>query len=172
MLVIITVMLCVVILYVKRYHKSKASSVDGRVSYSATKLKMDVPIEQNPSYDVDVVKVDNSTSKPGNSDGVNLYYNTPVKTYNKTSEDESNYAQPSHHSDLMKTVKMDTNPSYGISTIGEDVNMDTNPSYGVSIKEGSTTAAENSGAKLQQSSYNATTKQYDYAYTHVNHTKP
>ena len=154
LLVIITVVLCVVILCIKIYHKNKASSVDDRVSYSATKLKMDVPIEQNPSYDV--VKVDNNTIKPGNSDDVNLYYNTPIKAYNKTSEDESNYAQPSHHSDLMKTIKMDTNPSYGISIIGEDITMDTNPSYGVSIKEGSTTAA---GAKFQQSSYNATTKQ-------------
>ena len=70
---------------------------------------------------------------------------------------------------------MDANLAYGISTggdLGEGVNMDINPSYRVSMKEGSATTAGNTNAKSQQSSYNVTTKQYDYAYTHVNHTKP
>ena len=40
------------------------------------------------------------------------------------------------------------------------------------MKESRAIAAENSDTKAQQSSYNATTKQYDYAYTHVNHIKP
>ena len=56
--------------------------------------------------------------------------------------------------------------------LGECVNMDINPSYGVGMKEDSATTAGNSNAKSQRSSYNVTTKQYDYAYTHVNHTKP
>ena len=116
--------------------------------------------------------MDNSTIKPGNLDGINLYYSTPLKTYSKTSEDEPNYTEPIHHTE---TIKMDTNPAYGISMggdLGEGVIMDTNPSYRISMKEGSATTAGNSNAKSQQSSYNATTKQYDYAYTHVNHTKP
>ena len=174
LLVIITVVLCVVILCIKRYRKNKASSVDDQASYSATKLpNRNVSIEQNPSYDV--IRVDNSTIKPGDLNGINLYYNTPLKTYSKTSEDEPNYAQPSHHLSLTETIKMDTNPSYGISMggdLGEGVNMDINPSYRVSMKEGSATTAGNSNAKSQRSSYNVTTKQYDYAYTHVNHTKP
>ena len=106
LLVIITVVLCIVMLCIKRYHKNKASSVDDQVSYSTTKLNTDVPIEHNPSYDV--IKADNRTIK--------LYYNIPIKPYSKASEDECNYAQPNQHSDLMETVKMDSNPSYGVST--------------------------------------------------------
>ena len=173
LLVIITVVLCIVISCNKRYHKKKTSS-DNRVSYSATKPNTNVS-DQNPSYDV--AKMENNTIKPGDSDGINLYYSTPINTCSKTSEDEPNYAQPSgssHHLNLTETIKMDTNPSYGISMgedLGEGVNMDTNPSYGISMKEGSATTAGNTNAKSQQSSYNVTTKQYDYAYTHVNHTK-
>ena len=170
-LVIITIVLCIVMLCIKRYHKKKASSVDDRVSYSATKLNKD-PTEDTPSYDV--IRADNGTIKQGDLDGINLYYNIPIKPCSKTSEDECNYAQPSQHSHLIETIKMDSNPSYGVSTgdLGKDVKMDTNPSYGVSMKESRVTAAENSDTKAQQSSYNATTKQYDYAYTHVNRTKP
>ena len=92
--------------------------------YSATKLNKDVPTEDNPSYGV--IRADNSTIKQGDLDGINLYYNVPIKSYSKTSEDECNYVQPSQHSHLMETVKMDSNPSYGVSTgdLGEDVNMD------------------------------------------------
>ena len=147
-----SVVSCILMLCMKRFCKKKASSVDDRVSYSATKLNKDVPTEDNPSYGV--IRADNSTIKQGDLDGINLYYNVPIKSYSKTSEDECNYAQPSQHLYLMETVKMDSNPSYGVS-----------------MKESRAIATENSDTKAQQSSYNATTKQYDYAYTHVNHSK-
>ena len=162
LLVITTVVLCIVILSIKRCYKKKASSVDNQVSYSTAKLNTDVTTVHNLSYDV--IKMDNSTTKQGDSDGINPYYSIPInKAYSKPREDECDYAQPSQfvqHSDLMEAVKMDTNPSYGVSTggLGEDVDMNTNPSYGVNMKVGKAAAATNPDTNVQQLSYNATAK--------------
>ena len=45
-----------------------------------------------------------------------------TKPYSKTSEDEYNYVQPNEymqHSNFDDTIKMDTNPSYGVSIEGD-----------------------------------------------------
>ena len=94
MIITVTVTLCIVILCIKRCHRKKAaSSSDDRVSYSVTKLNIDVPIEHNLSYDV--IKMDNSTIKPESSDvpvTTNPSYSVFTKPYSK---DESNNAPQS-----------------------------------------------------------------------------
>ena len=145
LLVIITVVLCVVILYMKRYQKKKASSVDDRVSYSATKLNTNVSIEQNPSY---VINVDNNTIKPAGDVDVPI---TSNPSYNV-------------HTKHMETIKMDTNPLYGVSkgSSSKAIKMDTNPSYGEARATG---FAIGSDTNAQQSSCNATTI-YDDQYVY------
>ena len=101
------------------YHKN---------AYNATKLNTDVTIDNNPSYDVtkaNTLDHSYSTINPGGSDvpiTINPSYDVPTKPYSKTSEDDYNYVQPNEfvqHSNLEDTIKMDTNPSYGVST-GKD----------------------------------------------------
>ena len=106
------------------------------------------------------------TINPGGSDvpiTTNPSYNVHTKLNSKTSEDDYNYVQPNKlipnkHSE--DTIKMDTNPSYGVNT-GEDR---------------ATTFNATSDTKAHQSSHDATTKQYDYAYVHddhiLHHSKP
>jgi len=94
------------------------------VDYSTSNIGSDVPVTPNPSYSV--------TTKP----------------YSKTSEDDDyNYVQPNElnqKSDFDKTIKMDINPSYGIST-GKDRAI-----------------AFSTAKKAHHSSHNATTEQYNY----------
>ena len=107
LLVIITVVLCIVILCLKRSYRNATSSVDNQVSYSGTNVNTDVTIEHNPSYDV--IKMDNSTVKSGDfnvSVNANPSCSTPTKPY---SEDEYNFTQYVHHSDLREMIKMDIN---------------------------------------------------------------
>ena len=71
----------------------------------------------------------------------NPSYNIPTKPY---SEDEYNYVQPNEfnqRSGLEDTIKMDTNPSYGVTTGGD-----------------------RAIAFSAHSDTKATTKQYDYDY--------
>ena len=85
-----------------------------------------------------------STIEPGDSDvpiTVDPSYAVPNKLYSKTCEDEYNYAQPNQHSGLEDTIKMDINPSYGVTT-GD---------------RATAFSAHSADAK-------ATTKQYDYDY--------
>ena len=120
--------------------------MDDKVFYNTAKLNENVAIENNPSYDVtkaNTVGSLYSTIKPGDSDvpiTANPSYAVPTKPYSKTSEDEYNYAQPNQHSGLEDTIKMDTNPSYGL------------------------TAGDRATAFSAHSDTKATTKQYDYDY--------
>ena len=115
----ITVVLCIVILCVRRCHRKGTFPVDN----NTTKLNENVAIESNPAYDVtkaNTVGSLYSTIKPGDSDvpiTANPSYAFPTKPYSKTSEDEYNYVQPNQHSGLEDaSIKMDINPSYGVTT--------------------------------------------------------
>ena len=141
LLLIITVVLCIVILCMRRCHLK----ADNNVSYNATELNTDVTIHPNPSYDVakaNTVTVDSlyNTIRPGDlvvPITTNPSYNVPTEPY-------SNYVQPNEfnqRSGLEGTVKMDTNPSYGVTTGGDRA----------------TAFSAHSDTK-------ATTKQYDYDY--------
>ena len=128
---------------------------DKNVPYTTTELNKDVTHHSNLSYDIAKANTVDSlydTIKPGDSDvpiTSNPSYNVPTKPY---SEDEYNYVQPNEynqHSDLEDTIKMDTNPSYGLTT-GED------------------RATAFSATKADHSSH-ATTEEYDYAYAQDDH---
>ena len=146
LLLMITVALCIVILCMRRCHRKGTFPVDNRVLYNTTKLNDNVTIDNNPAYDVtkaNTVGSLYSTIKPGDSDipiTANPSYAVPTKPYSKaTSEDE--YVQLNQHSNFEDTIKMDTNPSYGVTTGGD----------------GATGFSAHSNTK-------ATTKQYDYDY--------
>ena len=122
LLLMITIVLCIVILCMRRCHRKGTFPADDRSSNITTKLNENVAIENNPSYDVIKANTVGSlynTIKPGDSDvpiTANPSYAVPTKPYSKTSEDEYNYVQPNQHSGLEDTIKMDTNPSYGVIT--------------------------------------------------------
>ena len=159
LLLMITVVLCIVILCMRRYHRKGKFPVDDKVYYDLT----DVHIDHNPSYVVTTPEiVEYSTIKPRDST-VSItsnpsYFtsntsNVPTKPY---SEDEYNYVQPNEfnqHSDLEDTIKMDTNPSYGVTTGGDKA----------------TVFSTTSDTKADHSSHDATTEEYDYAYVHDDH---
>ena len=143
LLLMITVVLCIVILCMRRCHQKAHNNV----SYNTTGLNTDVTIHPNPSYDVAKANTVDSlynTIRPGDlvvPITTNPSYDVPTKPY---SEDEYNYVQPNEfnqHSDLEDTIKIDTNPSYGVTTGGDRA----------------TAFSAHSDTK-------ATTKQYDYDY--------
>ena len=152
LLLIIIVLMCIVILCMRRSHKKATFPVDNKVHSKNANISM----ETNPSYDVTTVNTMEhlyNTIKLGDS-GIpitaNPSYAAPTKS-NKASESKSNYVQPNEcneYLDLEGNIKMDTNPSYGVTT-------------------GDKTTA--SKPKAHQSSHNATTKDYDYAYVHNDH---
>ena len=78
-------------------------------------------------YKADTVGSLYSTIKPGDSDvpiTANPSYNVPTQPYNKTpSKDE--YLQLNQQSNLEDTIKMETNPSYGVTTGGVSAHSDT-----------------------------------------------
>ena len=122
LLLMITVVLCIVILCMSRCHRKGTFPVDNKLFFNnTTKLNENVTIDNNPAYDVtkaNTVGSLYSTIKPGDSDvpiTANPSYNVPTKLYSKAaSEDE--YLQLNQHSN---TIKMDTNPSYGVTIAGE-----------------------------------------------------
>ena len=156
LLLMITVVLCIVIVCMRRSHMKKGSTVDG----NATKLNTNVTIDNNPSYDVteaNTLDHSYSTIKPRGSDvpiTSNPSYIVPyTKPYSKTSEDDYNYVQPNEfvqHSELEDNIKMQTNPSYGVSVQEER-------------------AAATGSDTAHQSSHDATTEQYDYACVQDDH---
>ena len=85
----------------------------------------DFPITPNPSYGTHNETIDKyGYAQPNDSRGsdvpitINPTYDVPTKPYSKTSEDDYNYVQPNEfvqYSDVEDTIKMDTNPSYGVS---------------------------------------------------------
>ena len=161
----IIVVSCIVILCMRRSHRKKESHVVD----NTIKLNTNVTIDHNPSYDVtkaNTVDYSYDTINPGGSDvpmTTNPSYNVHTKPYSKTSEDEYNYVQPNE-------LIPDQHPE-GI------IKMETNPSYGVSTREDRATAFNaTSDTKAHQSSHDATTKQYDYAYVYddhlLHHSKP
>ena len=155
LLLMITVMLCIVIVCIRRSHMKKGSTVDG----NTTKLNTDLTIDNNPSYDITKTNTSDhsySTIKPQGSDvpiTSNPSYNVPTKPYSKTSEDDYNYVQPNEfvqHLELEGTIKMQTNPSYGVNIQEERV-------------------AATSSDTTHQSSHDAMTEQYDYACVQGDH---
>ena len=161
----IIVVLCIVILCMRRSHKKKGSHVVD----NTIKLNTNVTIDHNPSYDVtkaSTVDYSYDTINPGGSDvpiTTNPSYNVHTKPYSKPSEDKYNYVQPNE-------LIPDQHPEGTIK-------METNPSYGVNTREDRATAFNaTSDTKAHQSSHDATTKQYDYANVHddhlVHHSKP
>ena len=145
LLLMITVVLCIVILCMRRCHRKGTFPVDNKVLYNTTKLYENVTIDNNPAYDVtkaNTVGSLYSTIKRVDSDvpiTANPSYNIPTKPYSKAaSEDE--YLQL-NQADLEDIIKMDTNPSYGVTTGGDRA----------------TGFSAHSNTK-------ATTKQYDYDY--------
>ena len=157
LLLIIIVLMCIVILCMKRSYRKATFPLDNKVHSK----NANVSIEKNPAYIYDVTTVNTidrsySTIKSGDSDipiTTNPSYAALTKPYSKASEDECNYAKPNYnecneHLDLKDSTKMETNPSYGVTT-------------------GDRTTA--SKPKVHQSSHNATTKDYDYAYVHDDH---
>ena len=136
LLLMITVVLCIVILCMRRCHRK----ADKNVSYTKSKLNEDVTIHPNPSYGVAKANTVDSlynTIKLGNSDvpiTSNPSYNVPTKPYG---EDEYHYVQPNEY-----------NPSHGLTT-GEDRAI---------------AFSTTSGTKAGHSSHDATSEEYDYAY--------
>ena len=149
----ITAVLCIVIVYMRRCHRER----DYKVAYNTSKLNTDITmyIDNNPTYDVtkaNTLDHSYSTINPGGSDvpiTINPSYNVPTKPYNNASEDDYNYIQPDQfiqHSNLEDTIKMDTNPSYGVST-----RKDRETAFSTTVTNSDTT------------------KQYDYDYVCDDH---
>ena len=146
LLLMITVVLCIVILCMRRCHRKGTFPVDNKVLYNTTNLNENVTIDNNPAYDVtkaNAVGSLYSTIKRGDSDvpiTANPSYNVPTNPYSEAAiEDE--YSQLNQHSNLEDIIKMDTNPSYRVTTGGDRA----------------TGSSAHSDTK-------ATTKQYDYDY--------
>ena len=152
LLMITAVVLCIVIAFIRRYHVRKSSSVNDQAPHDITK---DVNIELNGTTNLN--RANNSTIKlsshaPMPTNAPCNHYDVPITLYNKTSEYENIYAKPNEHSE----VKMEANPSYGVSKV---------ENRAIS----SSATVTNSDTRAHQSSSSATTKHYDYAY--VNTTK-
>ena len=152
LLLMITVVLCIVILCVRRSHRKGKFPVDDKVFYNTAKLNDNVAIENNPAYDVIKANTAGSlyrcTIKPEDSDvpiAANPSYAVPTKPYSKPSEDECGYLQLYQLPDLEGTIKMDTNPSYGVTT------------------------GDRATAVGAHSDTKATSKQYDYDYVCDDH---
>ena len=127
LLLIITLVFCIVILCVMCNKKKGASVVNNKVFNYTTncKLKTNVTIENNPSYDV--TKADTSdylSIKPEDlyvPITTNPSYSVPAKPHSITSKDEHNYEQPdefNQYSGLEATITMDVHPSYGVTANG------------------------------------------------------
>jgi len=156
LLLMITIVLCVAIVCVRRSHRKETFPMGyDEAFYIATKLNTAVTTQHNPSYDVTKTNtVDHLYIACTGSDvpvSPKPSCNVVTEFYSKTNEDEYNYVQPNElnqHSDLGGTIKMDTNPSYGVSR-GEDTSA-----FSETVTKSDT--------KAHQSSHNATTEQYDY----------
>ena len=123
LLLMITVVFFIVLLFVERSHRREPSHVYEQVFYNRTKLSTDVKIKHDAAYNAtEDVTVDSLYSTfnevPYTTDSS---YAVPAMACSKTSEDEHyDTVQANERSDVEETVvKMDTNPSYGVST-GED----------------------------------------------------
>ena len=118
---IIIALICIVILCMRR---SSASPINDKAFTNTAKLSTNANIENNSAYDVS--KVTNTEDyvciKPEDSDvpiTANPSYGVPTNLCRKESEDEYNYVQPNEfiqHPGLEGTIKIDTNPSYGVHT--------------------------------------------------------
>ena len=144
----------------KNPHKRKKAPSFVKASFSTTKLHNNNASEHDTSYNI--IEVTSSTIKRGDladvSFTVNPSYGIPVKPYyrSKPSEDEYSYVQPdefNQHSDLDGSIKMQSNPSYGVCIIGDGLNNS------VIIEACQSLHVED----------DATVTEYDYAYAHNNH---
>jgi len=156
----IIVVLCVVIVCIKRsYRKGKFHIEYDKPFNDTTKINTAVTTQHNPSYNV----IKTNTMDHHSSDvpvTPNPSYGVATKPYSKAIEDDQNYVQPNEfnqHSDLDETIKMDINPSYGISR-GKDRVA---PPYSETVMKSNT--------KAHDSSHNATIAQCDYDYVRDDH---
>jgi len=145
-----------VILFIKRSHKKGKFPIEYDKAFNdTTKANAAVTIEHNPSYDVIKFNtVDYSSDVPVTP---NPSYDVTTKPYSKATEDDYNYVQSiefTQHSNLDKAIKLDINPSYGISR-GKDR----------AIPASSETVTK-PNAKAHDSLHNATIAQCDYDYVH------
>ena len=138
LLLIITLVFCIVILCV-RCNMEGASVVNNKVFNNTTncKLKTNVTIENNPSYDVTKADtLDYLSIKPEDlyvPITTNPSYSVPAKPHSITSKDEHNYEQFdefNQYSGLEATITMDVNPSYEIS-IANGAQQSSEGEYGV-----------------------------------------
>ena len=154
LLVLIIVLLCIVILYTRFYKKGKFPvDIDDKVLYNTTDLNPNVTMNHNPSYDVtNPITLGDSNVPMTTNPSYDIF--TTKSCNNEVSKDEYYYVQPNEFRQHSETIKMDANPSYGVST-GEGRATSFN-----------TTITKFDDAKVHQSSHNATNKQcdYDYAY--------
>ena len=124
--------------------------------YIATKLNTAVTIQHNPSYDV----TKTNTVDHHSSDVLvtpNPSYDVTTKPYSKATEDDYNYVQPNEHSNSDEAIKLDINPSYGISR-GKD-----------RATPASIETVTKSNTKAHDSSHNATIVLCGYDYVHDDH---
>ena len=156
LLLMITAVLCIVIVYVRRSHEKGKFTLNDKVLYNTTKLNTNVTIEYNASYDVAKVNaMDNgSTITTGNSD-FPITPNPSYSTHNETTNNGNGKSNDPGGSD----VPITTNPSYNVHTkpyskaseydydyvqpngliqhsdLEDTIKMDTNPSYGASTEK-------------------------------------
>ena len=144
LLLMIFVVVCIVIVCMRRSHVKQKLTLNDKALCNTAKLNTNVTIEYNPLYDVmndgssitpDFHITPNPSynihiktpcyrqhNNPGGSDvpiTINPSYNVHTKPYSKASEYDYDYIQPNEfiqHSDLEDTIRMETNPSYGVST--------------------------------------------------------
>ena len=143
----------VTIEYNPSYDVAKVNAMDN--SSTITPGNSDFPITPNPSY----CTHNETTDKYGNEQHndpegsdvpitINPSYNVHTKPYCKASKYDYDYVQPNEliqHSDLEDTIKMDTNPSYGVSTekrhdydyVSDEhlLHHDTSPNYNGDMNE-------------------------------------
>ena len=120
LLLMIIALICIIILCMRRCN---ASPLDDKEFNKTTKLNTNVNEEDNPAYDITKASTENYTDiKLGDSDvpmTTNPSYGVPVKLCREPSEDEYGYVKPYEfikHTGFKGTIKMDTNPSYGVNT--------------------------------------------------------
>jgi len=152
----IAIVLCVVMLFIKRSHEKGKFPIEYDKAFNdTTKVNTAITIKHNPSYDlIKTNRVDYSLNVPVTS---NPSYGVTTKPYSKATEDDYNYVQPNEHSDLHAAIKLDINPSYGISR-GKD-----------RATPASIETVTKSNTKAHDSSHNATIVLCGYDYVHDDH---
>ena len=116
LLLTIVIIICVMILCMRRSRKGSLTLND-KVLYSKAKLSTDVTLQDNPSYAVNKAAIVDDNAGLNFPLTANPSYNICTKAYFKTNENGYEQAnQHIQHLGFNDTIKMETNPSYGVST--------------------------------------------------------